>query len=164
MKLYLLRHGAAEERVSGASDYDRRLTDEGIREMERVALGIRYLVDGLDVILSSPLPRAHETARITAAVYENGTSALAVHDGLASGHLNANSLKELLRSYSPQKRIMLVGHEPDLSDVIRYLTGATIEMKKAGLAFVDAYSVDQGGGVLRWLLTPTQLSVINQHE
>ena len=47
MKLYLLRHGAAEERRQGLSDYERRLTDDGIDEMEHVAIGLKLLIGEL---------------------------------------------------------------------------------------------------------------------
>ncbi len=154
MKLYFLRHGAAEERTDSRRDYDRRLTSEGIEEMKYVAVGLSRLVGEVDLLLSSPLPRALETARIVEQVVKVASGGLRISESLAAGTLGSRQLEDLLHGVPQSHRVMFVGHEPDLSGVVQVLTGASIEMKKAGLAFIEAYRIEPNGGVLRWLLTP----------
>jgi phosphohistidine phosphatase len=162
MKLYFLRHGKAEERTAGASDYERRLTSEGIEEMKQVAQGILALVDEVDLILSSPLPRALETARIAAAALAVPSDKLIVSDKLAAGAFGLGSLQSLVEHAPADQRIMLVGHEPDFSTVVMRLTGANIDMKKAGLACIEVPRIGPDNGVLRWLLTPRQLQLVGR--
>lgn len=160
MKIYFLRHGAAEERRPGLRDFDRRLTEEGIAEMKRVALGLARLEIEVDHILTSPLPRALETAQIAGAALQAKTGVLVTSDELAAGAFGLGELQALVRKTPSAQRLLLVGHEPDFSEVVRDLTGASIEMKKAGLAFVETNRIEQDTGVLRWLLTPRQLQLI----
>jgi phosphohistidine phosphatase len=164
MKLYFFRHGKAEERSEGGSDYERRLTAEGIEETKQVAQGIVALVDTIDLILSSPLPRALETARIAAAALAVPPDKLVVSDRLAAGAFGLGNLQTLLEHAAANQRVMLVGHEPDFSTVVMRLTGANVEMKKAGLAFVEAPHVGQDSGLLRWLLTPRQLQIVGRNS
>ena len=159
MKLYFLRHGSAEERSASARDYDRRLTPEGIAEMKSVARGLARLVEEVDVILSSPLPRALETAKIAEAAIRVKSGPIVVSDKMAAGALGMNELQALVRDYPSDYRVLLVGHEPDFSDLVRDLTGGVVEMKKAGLALVETGQAQRAGGVLRWLLTPRHLQL-----
>jgi len=157
MKLYFLRHGSAEERHEGRRDFDRRLTAEGIAEMKRVAKGLADLEVAVDLIITSPLPRALETAKIAQAALKAPAESLVVSDRVAAGAFEFEELQELVRGLPEDHRVMLVGHEPDFSGIVRDLTGATIELKKAGLALIEAYRIERGSGVLRWLVTPRLL-------
>jgi phosphohistidine phosphatase len=160
MKLYFLRHGYAGEASGTPQDYERRLTAEGVEEMRRVARGISRVVTKIDLIVSSPLPRALETAHIAAAALGIAAAKVVVSDSLASGASRIEELRDLTKGLPDDHRMMLVGHEPDFSSLVRDLTGAVIEMKKAGVACVDAHGAATGGGVLRWLLTPRHLQLI----
>jgi len=164
MKLYLLRHGSAEERHEGKSDRERKLTQEGIAEMEGVARGISRLVGELDLILSSPLVRALETAKIVAAEIRVLGGPVQVSNNLASGAFDWRSLHKLLAEMPSEHRVMLVGHEPDFSEMVRELTGGVVEMRKAGLAYIDLYRLEPGGGVLRWLLTPRHMLLSDEQS
>ena len=157
MKLYFLRHGAAEERRVGSGDFDRRLTESGIEEVKQIAAGLARLLGDIDAAVSSPLPRALETATIIVGQLHTEQSPLQVSDLLAAGNFGFRELEEILRGAPSGCRILFVGHEPDLSNLVRELTGASIEMKKVGLAYVEVYKLERGGGVLRWLLTPRHL-------
>jgi phosphohistidine phosphatase len=154
MKLYFLRHGKAEDHSADNTDFSRKLTPEGIDEMKRMANGLANVVGRVDAIVSSPLPRALETAKIAGAAIHFHEDDIIVSKKVASGAFGAEELASLLRDRSDEDRVMFVGHEPDFSSMVRYLTGARIEMKKAGVAFVETYELESGGGVLRWLLTP----------
>jgi phosphohistidine phosphatase len=164
MKLYFLRHGKAEDRSEDLTDFSRRLTPEGAEEMERVARGLAKLVGGVDAILSSPLPRALKTAEIAGAGLGIDADKIVITEELASGAFELESLKRLLHGRADDERLLLVGHEPDFSSMVRYLTGARIEMKKAGVAFVETQHVVSGAGLLRWLLTPRCLVLAGGEE
>lgn len=156
MRIYFLRHGAAEDAAPGQSDFDRHLTKKGVKQMKAVAKGMRRLGVEPDAILTSPLVRARETAEIAARALK-ATDRLHEADELASG-CTLSSLAELLRKYSECDPVMLVGHEPDFSTMVGRLTGGSIvDVKKAGLALVEADRIEPAAGRLLWLLTPEHL-------
>ena len=158
MHLFFLRHGTAEDPAAGNTDADRRLTPAGIAEMKQVAQGLRALDLRLDRIYTSPLPRAEQTARLVATALGVPDGEVVVEGRLAPGGLRLGTLQTLLEGEKPSARIMLVGHEPDLSHAAGELAGgAAIELKKAGLIRIETDRLEPGAGVLRWLLTPDHL-------
>jgi len=157
VKLYFLRHGIADDQSPTGRDADRRLTPEGVAEMEAVGAGMRALGLRFDRILSSPKVRARHTAEIAA-------EALGLQDALALeailghgfSHLDLNSL---LANEPSTARVLLVGHQPDLSLVIGALIGGgNVQMKKASLAFLEVYRFEAGSAELRWLLHASHLA------
>ena len=152
MELYFLRHGiAADEGPHGTGDAGRPLTKDGIAKMKAAARGLRKLGLHLDVLLSSPLVRAHETAKLVA--HELGPE-LQLADALAPG-CEAGRIFELLGEHRAAERVMFVGHEPDFSTIVGALTGGSrVELKKGGLARVDIEVLEPGAGTLVWLLPP----------
>ena len=161
MELYFLRHGKAVELSdSGApDDFHRALTPKGVEEMSAEAEGLRQLGIRLDLILTSPLVRARQTAAIVA-------ERLSPKKGLVETELLApecdlNQLRGLLEQHKGCDSIMLVGHEPDFSTLVGELIGpqgARVEMKKGGLAVLHVRgSVRAGGGLLQWLAPPKLL-------
>lgn len=161
MHLFFLRHGEAEERRPGLSDADRHLTPEGIMEMKTVAAGLAALDVKVNRVLSSPLPRALETAQIAAEALGFSAHSIVVDTRIEAGAFRLGSLQSLLETEPRSARILLVGHEPDFSMVVGQLVGgAAIEFKKAGLARVESDRLEPGNGVLRWLLTPQILTLL----
>lgn len=157
MKLYLIRHGIASERLgSGITrDADRPLTEEGKEEMRVVARGLARLNVKPDVVLSSPLVRTRETAEILVA--EFGCE-LKFTDSLAPGVTTAQVWKSVKR-YPEAGQIMLVGHEPDMGMLAAQLTfaGPEFEMpfKKAGVCRIDVSDIPPTSpGVIKWYLPP----------
>lgn len=155
MKLYFLRHGVAAD-AGPTGDAERPLTPEGVERMRREARGMRRLDIRLDVLLTSPLVRARQTAEITGR--ELGAKARQA-DVLAPG-CDIAQLIDLLGAERVAERVMVVGHEPDFSTMICELTGARVEIKKGGLARVDLEALTAGAGVLVWLLPPSALRAI----
>lgn len=149
MKLYFLRHGKADWPHWDRPDDERPLTDAGRKQMERVAQALARLDIVPDVIVSSPLPRAHQTAQIAADALR---LTVMVAPALAPG-FGEDELRAVLRQHAG-KAIMLVGHEPDFSNLIETLTGGVVVMPKAGIARVDVTNGDALDGELRWLVTP----------
>ena len=156
MQLLILRHGIAEEDSPDGSDGSRRLTDEGIAQMKLVAAGLKRCAKRPDVILTSPLVRAVQTARFCGKAFDREpieVHELAEPDPMAI--INAISGRD-------EQTLMLVGHEPMLSRMAQTLcTGQPpngfIKMKKASCAcvVVEGRAPEQivGSGQLRWLLT-----------
>ena len=101
-----------------------------------------------DVIVSSPLPRALQTAEAAA---EQLKTKLRQDEALEPG-FGISELSTVLKRH-PSKVLMLVGHEPDFSSVISALTGGFIKMSKAGVALVDI-DPDTEKGILLWLFPP----------
>lgn len=88
---------------------------------------------GFDAVFTSPRVRALETARLAAAAA--GAEEPIVHESL-SGGFDAADARTLVAGFGPDARILVVGHEPDFSEAIHDLTGATVDMKKGGVAGV----------------------------
>jgi len=159
--LMLLRHGIAEALSASRPDEDRRLTGEGKRRVREVAAGMRALELPVEAILTSPLRRAEETARIVAEVYER-IGGLEVTRALAPGS-GADKVFAALSSCTSAAGVVLVGHEPDLGELASTLLAGTpgllhLQLKKAGLVGITVASLPpRGAGILEFLLTPGQL-------
>ena len=146
MRLYFLRHGAADWPDWDKPDDERPLTEEGRRELHQVGEFLARLKTKPDIILTSPLPRAAQTAEIAAEYLRAGVR----EEKALSPGFGAEDLKRLRGKY-PQQALMLVGHEPDFSSVIEALTGGNVKLSKAGVALVD---LSLGTGKLLWLFPP----------
>jgi len=159
MEIYILRHGIAVDRGTPGykKDSDRPLTNEGEEKMQQIAKAILAMDLKFDLILSSPYVRAQQTAQIVAAELDEEVT---LTEFLVP---NGNAL-ELIRELNDEKpqRVLLVGHEPHLSELISVLvTGesdAAIELKKGGLCKLSTDRLAFGQcATLNWLLTPKQL-------
>ena len=151
MILYFLRHGKAGS-PRAKDDDARELTDAGVAALRAAAPLWRRLHLRPDVILSSPLPRALQTAEIFGqAVGGSPSSDERLRPGATWGDM-ARAMAE----HPDARRVMFVGHEPDLSVAVGELTGAaSVRMRKGGLACLEFYGVPEpGGGEIAWLLDP----------
>jgi phosphohistidine phosphatase len=154
MRLYFLRHGEADWPNWDRPDDERPLTERGKKEMRKVAKFLRELDIPLDDILSSPLPRARQTAD---AVADRFKLHVREHDTLGSG-FSVSGLKDVLQKY-PVENLMVVGHEPNFTEVISELTGADSKLSKGGLALVDLDQEKMKGRLL-WLFPPKIAKVL----
>jgi phosphohistidine phosphatase len=148
MQLYFLRHGEADWPGWTKPDDERPLTDFGKKEVRQVAKFLNRLKVKPDVIVSSPLPRALQTAEVAA---EQLKTKLRQDEALEPG-FGISELSTVLKRHR-SKILMLVGHEPDFSSVISALTGGFIKMSKAGVALVDIDPETEKGRLL-WLFPP----------
>jgi phosphohistidine phosphatase len=149
--LYFLRHGKAGN-ARAHHDDARELTDAGVAALESAAPLWRRLNLRPDVVISSPLPRALRTAQLACDAI--GGSPIA-DDRLRPG-AEWSDFGRTLADHPDARRILFVGHEPDLSGAVALLTGAaSVRMRKGGLACVEFYGVPEpGGGELAWLIDP----------
>ena len=166
MNLFILRHGLATEPGSAgfAKDADRPLTPKGERKLWKIAEAMEQLEISLDVIVSSPYVRARQTAEIVA-------DALGLRKKLElTEHLTpAGSVKKLIALINdrkpPPEGVLLVGHEPYLSELISLLlagnTEVAVEMKKGGLCKLMIEALEHGQcATIDWLLTPKQMCLM----
>jgi len=155
-QLWLLRHAEAEPHGS-REDSARRLTARGEAQARAAGLALAALEVSFEVILFSPKARARQTAELALEGLEpTAREGAHAHEPLAGG-FDAAAALEAAGALGPDGRLLLVGHEPDLSTVVAQLTGARIDLKKGGLAVVR---LEGGGGELTLLLRPRELALI----
>ena len=161
-ELYLIRHGLAEDRGDAwPDDAKRPLTEDGMARMRKAARGLARLGVTIDIVLTSPLVRARQTAEIVAAGLDPRPS-LVHADALAPEGGFAAVLAELVK-HARKTRIALVGHEPNIGELAARLLGSrhAIEFKKGAVCRIDVEALPPSGpGDLRWLLTPKVLRAI----
>lgn len=148
MELYFLRHGEADWPNWKKSDDERPLTKRGKKEMREVAKFLARIKAKPSLILSSPLPRASQTAEIAAEYLEKECR----EEKLLSPGFGKRELEQLLENYGNES-LMIVGHEPDFSGAIAALTGALLKLSKAGVALVEL-DHSRTKGRLLWLFPP----------
>jgi phosphohistidine phosphatase len=167
MNLYLLRHGiaAARDDPSNDSESERPLTSKGIKRMRKAARGLRRLDIPFAAILTSPLLRARQTGDIVAEVL-GLESQLEEISGLAPESSVDHLLFGLTR-FQDREHLLLVGHEPLLSDTAAFLlagkngAGLAIELKKGALCHIEIDGLPSSTpGTLHWLLAPKQLRLL----
>lgn len=173
MLLYVMRHGVAVERGDPdfPDDSRRPLTPDGRRKSRAAARGLRRLKPEIDLICTSPLPRALQTAEIVAAELRLGLPALRQTAALAPGAPRGDLFRELNAAGAGDaavRGILVVGHEPDLSNLVAQLLtgdadGLDLAMKKAAIAALDVPSLPPvERATLLWFLQPRQLRAIGR--
>lgn len=161
-RVFVIRHAEAEEPVEAAkarrNEAQRQLTETGRRDMRKAARGLAMLVDEMGLILSSPLVRAVETAKILHGAFPKAE--LKEEKLLSPGFDPGELLDAIAGDTGP---IALVGHEPDLSQWIGYMTTGSprslVRMKKGSVCCLDlGNGTAAGEAQLAWLLTLKQLT------
>jgi phosphohistidine phosphatase len=158
-ELYIMRHGLAVTRdvTTVMDDAKRPLTSEGKQKMREIASGLDRMGAEVDWIVSSPLVRAVETAEIVADVL-GSKPPLDTCDALKPGGA-PEALIAFLAKRPNRRRVLVVGHEPDLSELAARLIGAGrnahMPFKKGGCCLV-AFSIfpPKSPGRLVWWLPP----------
>lgn len=159
MKVLLVRHAIAQD-TSPSGDRGRRLTREGREKFERGAAALAGLVAELELVVSSPLARAKETAAILAAAYP--APPRSIEDEMLAPEGDGAAVVRFLAQQKRLAAVALVGHEPNLSQLEGLLlTGrerSVAVLKKGGAALIECTgAVAAGAGTLLWHLTAGQL-------
>lgn len=159
LALYLIRHGLAAERGKDYPDDSKRpLTNSGITALRKEASALTELDVTFDIIISSPLVRAKQTADVIAQGLA-GKPPVILSDALSPAG-SQSSLFQELGKHMRKASIALVGHEPNMGELAARLLGAkgAIEFKKGAICRID-FEVfpPKGLGTLRWLATPRML-------
>ena len=152
MEIIFLRHGPAGSRADWhGPDADRPLTDDGRGVVALVADVLARAGVAVDALLTSPLVRSRQTAEIAAAAL--GCADRLADDQRLAHDFDRKRLAAIVADHPGARTLMLVGHEPDFSATIAQLTGASVTVKKAGVARVDLDEQTMRG-TLVWLLPP----------
>jgi phosphohistidine phosphatase len=164
LELYLSRHGDAGRSTAiaaGQDSGDLPLTIAGREEIALVARSVRMLNLKISAIVTSPLKRAVQTAKIIARVLAIEKRISIWNELLPEG--DRSKLYNKLNQYTRESTILMIGHEPYLSNIMydmifqknRVNHLGRINLKKAGLARIRVISLTPNiTGELRWLLTP----------
>ena len=163
-ELYFIRHGVAEERGDAwPDDAKRPLTDEGMSRIRKAARGLARIGVTIEVVLTSPLVRARQTAEQLAAGLDPRPSMVNV-DSLAPDGSYAAVIADL-EKHGRKCRIALVGHEPMIGELAARFIGSRhpIEFRKGAVCRIDLEDLPPAGpGELRWYLTPKILRALKK--
>ncbi len=156
MLLHLLRHAHAGDAMGwDGPDALRPLTDKGRGQADRLGAYLATLGFSSDAIITSPLVRAAQTAEIVASHLGRDVRV----DQRLGGSLGLDTLDALLRETGVLERPVVVGHDPDFSELVAVLCGAAgVPMRKGALARIEVdLPLVAGAGTLRWLIPPDAL-------
>lgn len=165
MELYVIRHAISEPlgKRNEFSDEKRPLTDSGRDRMREITKGLHKLGVQFDLLLTSPLTRAIQTAEIIAAAFNVEAQEIRQTASLGPG-VSAQALFAEIKIYTGVESVALVGHQPDLGLLVSSIIGSaapTIQLKKGGVCCVNvSETVPAFRGDLVWLLTPKQLRLL----
>jgi phosphohistidine phosphatase len=148
-QLWLLRHGEAVPHES-KPDAERELTPRGERQSIAAGKGLAKLGLEFEACYTSPKVRARDTARLAC----ESLNIEPTEEGMLADGFDRDDALELLMRHGPDARILVVGHDPSFSQVVRDFTGARIDFKKGGVAAVRA---ERANGELLVLLRPREL-------
>lgn len=162
MLVYFVRHASAgQHKADPAKDEKRPLDNDGIEQCTTVGRALMPLETHVDLILSSPLKRAAQTASLIAneLAYEEKI----VLTPALRPDANYAKFTALLDEHAKHEAIMVVGHNPNLSEFLGRLIGGGsrtgMDLKKAAVARVE---VDRRRGVLNWLITPKLIRTLHE--
>lgn len=166
--LFLMRHGIAEDAGPGVSDAERALTTAGGRKVARSAVGLRRLGARPEIILTSPLLRARQTAE-RLQQFIGHKPPIEIYQPLTPGHDPEEVLHELV-AYRGLREIVLVGHQPDLGELASYLvsgttTAVSFDVKKGSVIAIQVGTLPpRAPGLLCGFLTSKQLRLIGRRR
>jgi phosphohistidine phosphatase len=159
MTLYFLRHASAgQHKVLPKQDEKRPIDKAGEQQCHDVGRALAALDVSVDVMISSPLTRAVQTAELVAK--ELGYNSKIITNEAMRPEAAYDQFLDLLQQYAGSKAIMVVGHNPSITEfLLRLVTGSDhsecMDLKKGAVAKVE---VQEGNGVLNWLFTPKMAS------
>ncbi len=151
MELSFLRHGDAENHAP--SDFDRKLTDKGIKDISRLGALLSKTEASFDIIFSSPLIRAIETAEIIANTLDIKYHIVQETRLECGAHLL--DIKAILKEYSSHNKILFVGHAPDMGYITSELLNVNnkINFKKGSILKMETSFIREGSATLIYFLT-----------
>lgn len=162
MQIFFLRHAnAGEPKLNPAKDEKRPLDKLGIEQSHDVGRALAALNITVDAIISSPLKRATQTAAVVANEIDHEDKVIT--DNALRPGATYEQFQELLRGYSRKDAIMVVGHNPTMTEFLNKLIGAaprSVEVKKGSIARVEKEG--RKGAVLKWCFPPKVVRSIQQ--
>ena len=145
MLLLVMRHGKAEPKKPGLKDEERKLTNEGRKDIEYVA---KILPNKPSKVFCSPMVRAKETAKIVAKIH-------GIEYKVIQELLPENVSIDSLRKFITEENTLLIGHAPSIEEFVSELIGGgRIKMKAGAVAGLDVEELKRGGAKIVFLITP----------
>lgn len=160
--LYLLRHGQSADKQLGQSDYDRRLTGQGIEDIKNLGNYLKLHHQQIDFIVSSPSARTKDTCELLLPYLNISKNQITYNEVLYNG--NPEEYTSVLLSFESHKNGLLIGHNPSVSLLAQALSeeligslapGALVKIKFAGTSWIDLFSAK---GVLDFQVDPLMLT------
>jgi len=159
LRLYIVRHAiAVPHGTKGVAENDRPLTPDGIQKMKKATAGMKELGIEPHTILSSPLPRAWQTAEIIAKTLGSKINLKELQALSPSG--KRPDVYKAMQAFENEDELMLVGHQPSLGEIAGEIAWGSaecyVELKKGGGCAIDLEDLTpRPHGTLTWLLTPS---------
>lgn len=157
MRLYLMRHGIAEDAHFGQPDHTRALTERGRERLAGQAAALRALAWPVEHLLTSPLIRSRQTAEIVAPAFGL--------EPVVEPRLGLGAAPEAYLAAAEDTgadHIFLVGHQPDLESAVYAFTGGAVRVRKGTIAVVDLSRPRRGGGRLVNLFDPEDFARLGE--
>ena len=161
MIVYFLRHASAGHPLANpAQDEKRPLDDQGIEQCTQVGRALNAMDVHVDAVISSPLQRATPTASLVA--NEIGFDGKLQRTPALRPNAQMEAFRELLSRNAKLEAVVVVGHNPSLSQFLSLLISegaseSSVDLKKCAVARVD---LSGGMGILKWLLTPKMVQAV----
>ena len=159
IELYIVRHAIAAERgPEWPDDSKRPLTERGVERFRESVDGLVWLQVQVDVVLTSPLVRAKQTAQYLSSGLPSKPPVKTV-EALAPGHAPPEMMEQVAREGRGHSRVAIVGHEPDLGELTGWLLGSrrAVPLKKGGVCRIDLDTMSARHGTLAWHIPPRAL-------
>jgi phosphohistidine phosphatase len=161
VNVLVIRHGPAGDagawQSEGRDDRLRPLTPDGKKDMREAAFGLATLLPHVNLVATSPLVRAAQTAEIVASEYK---CKVVTVETLAPDEEPSRTL-EWIGGQAAVEALALVGHEPHLSSLVSYLLvgnrPAFVDLKTGGACLMEVKAFTPGSATLKWLLTRREL-------
>lgn len=163
LELLLIRHGKAQKRGTVTLDQKRRLVPKGIKQLkEDIPYLLAFLENRKKVYLwSSEVVRAMETAEIIKKICD--IDEIRVHDFIKTG--NFQDLKHSLKNIGEDSTVIIVGHEPDLSDWTYKISKKNVVFKKGTAVLIQIHPAEKLVGEIKWIAEPGDYQqVLNENE
>jgi phosphohistidine phosphatase len=163
MRLLIIRHAiAVPHGTPGVPEDERPLTPRGEKRFREAARGLARICRRPDLLLTSPLVRARQTADIAAEAW--GRIEPQEEDALAGGSFE--QIAAALDKHTKKRLVAVVGHEPDVSSLLGRLLGTSaserLTFKKGGAALADVPGRLAEGGALVWYAPPRILRMVGE--
>lgn len=154
MEILLIRHSTAEDKRADLEDIKRHLTEKGVKKFQKLMPELKEKLEPLDqdkiLLWSSPAARALETAEIVAK--ELNIEINAVHDFIYSGEFEKLSAE--VQNIKDEMKILVVGHEPTLSEWTKQMTDEDVKIKKGAILNLKVVSRSPLEAELQWVIAP----------